>query len=284
MGAEVSRQLIAAGKKLVSVSHRTAPASDVISMQADIEDIASLEKIFKAYPVGTIVHMAATLTTNSNQNPDLAFRVNILGSYNLLELAQRYGVKRFVYSSSYSALGYRPLQECPVDETIKPTPDSFYGHTKAFVEALGVSYAQKFGLQFAAGRMGAVVGPGQALSTSAWRMDIFNLLKTGGKIELKFDPQVKLSISGVEDTARALVTLTLAENPRHSIYNLPVDLLSAQQIADMVQALQPKIEFTFGSSANPEMPEMINTERFTREFTSYRHMPLAEALRHYQLS
>jgi nucleoside-diphosphate-sugar epimerase len=134
------------------------------------------------------------------------------------------------------------------------------------------------------GRMGAVVGPGNALSTSSWRMDIFNKLKTGGRIETKFAPQVTLAISLLEDTARALVTLALAEKNQHSIYNLPNDSLSLQQIAQMVCALRPDIEFSFGTSTDQDMPPLISADRFLQEFSKFRHVPLAEALRLYQLS
>jgi UDP-glucose 4-epimerase len=284
LGTEVCRQLIDAGQKVIDVRHKANPSNDVISMSADISDSKQLETIFQVHKISTIIHMAATLTTNSNQNPDLAFRVNVLGSNNLLELAHQYGVNRFIYSSSYSALGYCPIELCPVDESLAPTPDNFYGETKRFVETLGVSYARKFGFQFTAGRMGAVVGPGNALTTSAWRMDIFNMLKTGGKIETKFAPQVTLAISLVEDTARALVTLALAEKNQHSIYNLPNDSLSFQQIAQMVRKLRPDVEFSFGTSTDQDMPPLISAERFLQEFSHFRHVPLAEAMRLYQLS
>ena len=284
LGTEVCQQLIRAGQKVIDVRHKANPSSDVISMTADISDIQELETIFLAHKIGTIIHMAATLTTNSNQNPDLAFRVNVLGSNNLLVLTHQYGVKRFIYSSSYSALGSCPIEQCPVDESLAPTPDNFYGETKRFVEALGISYANKFGFQFTAGRMGAVVGPGNALTTSAWRMDIFNMLKTGGKIETKFAPQVTLAISLAEDTARALVTLALAKKNQHSIYNLPNDSLSLQQIAQMVRTLRPDIEFSFGTNTDQDMPPLISAERFLQEFSNFRHVPLAEAMRLYQLS
>jgi nucleoside-diphosphate-sugar epimerase len=176
------------------------------------------------------------------------------------------------------------MAECPIDETVIPTPCNFYGETKRFVEMLGIGYARKFGLEFAAGRMGAVVGPGRTLSTSPWRMDIFNLLKTGGKITTKFAPQVTLAISGVEDTARALVTLATAKKIQHTIYNLPNDSLSLQQIAGMVKDLRKDIEFTFGTSVEQDMPPRVDTERFNREFTQFKHMPLAEALRQFQNS
>jgi nucleoside-diphosphate-sugar epimerase len=284
LGAEVCRQLIGAGKMLVVIRHQASTAKEVISMTADISVIEQLEVVFQKYPIHTIIHMAATLSTNSNQNPDLAFRVNVLGSNHLLECTHKYKVKRFVYASSFSLIGFRPLADCPVDETLAPTPSNFYGETKRFVEMMGMGYAHKFGFEFTAGRMGAVVGPGNPLSTSPWRMDIFNMLKTGGKIVTKFAPQVQLPISGVEDTARALVTLATAEKLQHPIYNLPNDSLTLEQIRGMVKAIRADTEFSFGNSTELDMPLLLNADRFGKEFPNFKHMPLAEALLKYQQS
>lgn len=284
LGAEVFRQLTDAGFPLIIIRHRASTAENVITRTADISEFTQLESVFQDYPIQIIIHMAATLSTNSNQNPDLAFRVNVLGSNNLLECAQKYHVSRFVYASSFSMIGYRPLPECPVNEELVPTPCNYYGETKRFVEMMGMSYARKFGFEFAAGRMGAVVGPGKSLSTSPWRMDIFNMLKTGGTILTKFAPQVRLPISGVEDTARALVTLATALRVGHQIYNLPNDSLSIQDIADMVSKLRADAVFSFGTSTDVDMPPLIDTSRFTQEFSHFEHLPLSAALLKYQRS
>jgi nucleoside-diphosphate-sugar epimerase len=284
LGAEVSRQLMESGQNLVVIKHQSSTAENIVTMTADISQLDQLEMVFQKYPIQTIIHMAATLSTNSNQNPDLAFRVNVLGSNNLLECAQKFKVKRFVYASSFSLIGVRPLEVCPVDEEQSPTPCNFYGETKRFVEMMGMSYSRKFGFEFAAGRMGAVVGPGKTLSTSPWRMDIFNLLKTGGTILTKFAPKVRLPISGVEDTARALVTLAISERIKHQIYNLPNDSLSIQEIADMVSKLRTDAEFSFGTSTDVDMPPLMDTTRFTQEFSNFKHLPLFEALLKYQRS
>ena len=284
LGAEVCRQLVEAGHNLIVIRHQASTASNVITMTADISEAGQLEAIFEQYSIHTIIHMAATLSTNSNQNPDLAFRVNVLGSNNLLECAQKHQVKRFVYASSFSLIGFRPPEDCPVDENLAPTPCNFYGETKRFVEMMGIGYARKFGFEFAAGRMGAVVGPGKTLSTSPWRMDIFNMLKTGGKIVTKFAPQVRLPISGVEDTARSLVTLATAEKVRQQIYHLPNDSLSLEEIAGMVKALRADTEFVFGNSTEVDMPPLLATDRYNKEFSNFQHMPLAEALLKYQQS
>lgn len=282
LGIEVCKLLQKAGHKLVVIRHQSAPAGEVITHTADISKFEELETAFQAYPIQAIIHLAATLTTNSNQNPDLAFRVNILGSNNLLECAQKYKVGRFIYASSYSLIGYHPLEECPVDETIAPRPCNFYGSTKQFVEAMGISYANKFGFEFAAGRIGAVVGPGNALSTSAWRMDIFNFLNSGGKIAFKFAPQVQLPISEVVDTAKALVTLATAEKVAHPIYHLPNDSLRVEEIAAMVKSLREDIEFSYGTFTDVDMPPLLSSDLFYKEFPDFSHIPLIESLRKYQ--
>jgi nucleoside-diphosphate-sugar epimerase len=282
LGMEVCKLLQKAGHKLVVIRHQAAPAGDVITHTADISKIEELDTAFQAYPIQTIIHLASMLTTNSNQNPDLAFRVNVLGANNLMECAKKYKVKRFIYSSTYSLIGYRPLKECPVNEGIAPTPCNFYGETKQFVEAMGMSYAQKFGFEFAAGRMGAVVGSGNALSTSAWRMNIFNLLNSGGKIAFKFAPQVQLPISEVVDTARALVTLAEGEKVDHPIYHLPNDSLRIEEIAAMVKSLRKDIEFSYGTFTEVDMPPLISSELFSKEFPDFTHIPLNESLINYQ--
>jgi len=284
LGMEICNQLINAGYPLIAIQHQAPTAANVLSLPADITELEQLEAIFQKYAIQTIIHAASLLNTNSNQNPDLAFRVNVLGSYNLLECARKYQVKRFIYASSFSLIGHRPLEDCPVDESQIPIPDNFYGETKHFVERLGIGYALKFGFEFAAGRMGTLVGPGKATSTSSWRMDIFNRLKTGGPIITKYAPQVRLPISGVEDTARALITLATAEKLAHPIYHLPHDDLALEEVAAMVKSLRADAKFTFGDSTEVDMPPLISFQRFTDEFSNFKHLPLVEALLEYKLS
>jgi nucleoside-diphosphate-sugar epimerase len=284
LGSEVIRQLLGADCRIVNISHRTAPSAGVISEKADLTDIQQLEKVFQSYQINAIIHMAAALSSHSNQNPDEAFRLNVLGSYNLMEMSHQFGISRFVYASTFSLLGYREPEFGLADESLIPTPDNFYGETKQFVEALGVSCGEKFGFQFSSGRMGALVGPGQATASSAWRMDIFNKLRTGGDIKTKFSPQTIMIFSPVEDTARALVTLALAEENRHNIYNLPHDSLTFIEVRDYFTGLNPSIRFSFGSILEHDMPTRIDASRFTSEFPQFNHITLLEALKNYQSS
>ena len=80
---------------------------------------------------------------------------NIIGCYNLFEAARRKGVKRVVFASSNHAVGFYPRHHhIGIDVTVRP--DSRYGVSKAFGEALGSLYADKHGLRVLCLRIGNV--------------------------------------------------------------------------------------------------------------------------------
>ena len=82
---------------------------------------------------------------------------NIIGCYNLFEAARVAGVKRVVFASSNHAIGFYPRKKkIRTDVTVRP--DSRYGVSKAFGEALGALYSDKHGIAVTCLRIGNV-GP-----------------------------------------------------------------------------------------------------------------------------
>jgi uronate dehydrogenase len=80
---------------------------------------------------------------------------NIIGCYNLFEAAHRRGVHRLVFGSSNHAVGFYPRnRRIGADTHLRP--DSRYGVSKAFGEALGALYAYKHGLRVTCLRIGNV--------------------------------------------------------------------------------------------------------------------------------
>jgi uronate dehydrogenase len=79
--------------------------------------------------------------------------INIDGTYNIYEAARVKGVKRVIYASSNHAMGfYRRSTVVGQGET--PRPDSRYGVSKVFGEAVGRLYADKHGLETISLRIG----------------------------------------------------------------------------------------------------------------------------------
>jgi uronate dehydrogenase len=88
---------------------------------------------------------------------DQILQANIIGCYNVFEAAREAGVKRVIFASSNHAVGFYPRKrKIRTDVTVRP--DSRYGVSKAFGEALGALYADKHGIAVTCLRIGNV-GP-----------------------------------------------------------------------------------------------------------------------------
>ena len=86
---------------------------------------------------------------------ETVLQANIVGCYNLFEAARRQGVQRVVFATTNHVIGfYRRSQR--IDHAVPPRPDSRYGVSKAFGEALGRYYADKHGLRVLSIRIGNV--------------------------------------------------------------------------------------------------------------------------------
>ena len=117
---------------------------------ADLADLAAVKRIVAG--MDGIVHLGGY----SIEGPwPTILNSNIVGCYNLFEAAYRAGVKRVVFASSNHAMGFYPrTQKIGVDVTVRP--DSRYGISKAFGEAVGAFYADKHGLGVTCIRIGNV--------------------------------------------------------------------------------------------------------------------------------
>src|SRR5579864_4227472 len=151
-------------------------------VECDITDARQLQRVFEIESIGGIVHLAAILPTAAQREPALATEVNMHGSLNLLEMARRFGVRRFVVGGSLSVYGTCGEDQV-VSEADRAAPEDLYGAAKLYVEQLGAAYRQH-GLEFISLRTGRVVGSGARSSSSAWRSQIFELLASQDPAEI----------------------------------------------------------------------------------------------------
>ena len=119
----------------------------------DIRDMAALEKVMAG--IDCVVHLAGV---PEEAAWDQVLPLNIEGCYNVFEAARRCGVKRVIFASSNHAVGFH-RRERFIDNTVDPRPDSRYGVSKVFGEALGRLYADKYGLSVACLRIGTFRTP-----------------------------------------------------------------------------------------------------------------------------
>lgn len=119
---------------------------------ADIADPASSAALEQACRgVRAVVHLAGI---PNEADFDALRRANIDGTHQVFEAARRAGVPRIVYASSNHAVGFHE-SGAPLAADLAPRPDSLYGVTKAFGEALGSYYADRHGMDVVSVRIGS---------------------------------------------------------------------------------------------------------------------------------
>lgn len=91
---------------------------------------------------------------SSENRADLIHEVNVKGTYILYEAARKAGVKRILFASSNHVIGFHP-RESRLDADSPILPDSLYGVSKAYGEALALYYWQKFGIESLLCRIGS---------------------------------------------------------------------------------------------------------------------------------
>ena len=115
---------------------------------ADVTDLAALERVFEG--ADAVVHLAATAAVDSPW--EAVLEANVIGAYNVYEAAHRAGVERVVFASSNHAVGMYQWDDAgftdPSDPQIVPTsapvrPDSMYGASKVWGEAVGRYYVER---------------------------------------------------------------------------------------------------------------------------------------------
>jgi NAD+ dependent glucose-6-phosphate dehydrogenase len=157
----------------------TRTPADFPSHVADIADLGAIRPAFAG--MDAVVHMAGTPHVSSSWEEVL--RSNIVGTRNVLEAAREAGVERVVLASSNHAVGMYEIEAAPaiyadgdprvIGEDAAVRPDSDYGASKVFAEAMGRMYADRFGMRVVCLRIGSVLpdddptGP-SVLATAGW--------------------------------------------------------------------------------------------------------------------
>jgi UDP-glucuronate 4-epimerase len=183
IGYHVARALLAAGAAVVGLDNYNDYYDPALkrdrdrelrqfprftSITADLADLAALEELFRIHAPQKICHLAAQAGVRySLINPFAYQKANLEGFLNLLELAKREPVQRFVYASSSSVYG--GLTELPFSEEQRvDTPISLYAATKRANELMAHAYTHLFGLPTVGLRYFTVYGPWGRPDMAMW--------------------------------------------------------------------------------------------------------------------
>jgi threonine 3-dehydrogenase len=276
-GGEIGHGLI---ERLAGQSLRAIVTLDIarldpaISTKVDREITGSilergvLERVLAEFQVELIFHLAALLSTRAEFTPVTAHQVNVEGTLNLLEFAQREAESHgrpvvFMYPSSIAAYGLPDLEaktragKVKEDEWARPT--TMYGCNKLYCEQLGRYYA-RFYKQLAADRASGRVDfrcvrfPGLISAqtmpsggTSDYAPEMMHAAAKAEPYACFVRPDTRIPFMAMPDGVEAL--LGLASAPREQLsrtaYNVTAFNPSAEEIRSMVVRSFPGAEITW---------------------------------------
>src|SRR5882757_3679569 len=135
------------------VLHSRQPIPDLANNETNVVgDLSDLDSVLAAFEkADSVLHLGGI--ADEVDHADL-LHSNIVGTLNAYEAARLSSVRRFVYASSHHAVGFYPASEVLTERHL-PRPDSFYGVSKVYGEALGRLYVDKFHMQVVCLRIGS---------------------------------------------------------------------------------------------------------------------------------
>lgn len=148
--------------EVIGLGRNEGPYVDVL---ADVTDLDTLVDAFQG--ADAIVHLAATSAVDSSW--EAVLQSNLIGTRNVFEAARLAGVEQVVFASSNHAVGTYETENvpqlwdlgdlCQWDHTAEIRPDSYYGVSKVYGEAMARYYVDHHGMRAVCLRIGGVRSP-----------------------------------------------------------------------------------------------------------------------------
>lgn len=220
-----------------------------------VTDTQLLERVLAAFEIDLVFHLAALLSTRAEFTPVTAHAVNVDGTLNLLEFAQREGESHgrpvvFVYPSSIAIYGIPDLETKRrvggVREDEWNIPQTMYGCNKLYCEHLGRYYARHY-KQLAAhptarvdfrclrfpGLISATTLP--AGGTSDFAPEMIHAAASGRPYACFVRPDTRIPLMAMPDAIDALLQLANVAPAclRRTAYNVGAFSPTAQDIYDV---------------------------------------------------
>lgn len=288
ISGEVGTGLI---KKLHSQNYKVI-AADIKEPKSEIAkfihrfytcDISAKEKvdaIFEEQNFDIIFHLASILSTGGEKNPELAAKVNIDGTLNLLEAATNQSLKnkkaiKFIFPSSIAAYGLPDLEVKGKRKKVKENeflnPITIYGISKLACENLGNYFSKNYKLlgeidrnnliDFRCIRFPGLLSPDTVPSggTSDYGSEMVHAAAQGKDYECFVRPDTTIPFMAMADAVEVLTGLADApkNNLKSFVYNVHGFSVSASEIYEMTKKFFPKFEMTY--KINDERQRIVDS-------------------------
>lgn len=241
-----------------------------------------LHELVNRYRVTEIYHLAAILSARGEQNPKIAWDINMDSLFNVLDAAKERNLKVF-FPSSIAAFGPNtPKVSTPQDTITQPT--TVYGISKAAGENWCQYYFQKYGLDVRSVRFPGIIGyqslPGGG--TTDYAVDIYHKAILGEDFTCFLGPDTRLPMLYMDDAIQGVLQLMSAPKDKLSIrtsYNLAGVSFTPAEISAEIQKHHPdfKIHYApdFRQAIADSWPQSIDDQQARQDWNWHPQFDLA---------
>ena len=253
-GTYLARELLADDEEVVLFQRRSKLPPSAADLEGrveirsgDISNWVQVLEVLKKYDIDTVYHTAALLSKDCEESAANGFRVNVLGTVNILEAARILGVKDVIFVSSGATYGLNN----PPKKISNDTPqnaENMYTTTKVCCERLGEQYHRQYCVNFRAIRYAMVVGPTRQISYyyGDWS-GIMERTAQGQPYVVHSNPDAPCAYIYIKDAVRAMIELKKAEESRlrQRVYNVHGFMATLSEVAEQVKKHVPDARLTF---------------------------------------
>ena len=218
----------------------------------DVLEPVQIAEAVNKHKVDTVIHLAALLSAVGESNPALAWKINVDGLFNVLEIAREKNVSVFT-PSSIAAFG----PSTPKDHTPQDTlqrPNTMYGVTKVSGELLCDYYYEKFGVDTRGVRFPGLISyetlPGGG--TTDYAVHIYYEALKSGKYTCYLKEDTYMDMMYMPDALQAIIQLAEADPSKlvhRNAFNVTAMSFSPKEINAEIRKHIP--QFTMDYQVDP---------------------------------
>lgn len=215
----------------------------------DVLDNNQLKSIVEKEEITDIYLLAALLSATAEKNPEFAWRLNMEGLFNVLNLAKEGKIKKVFWPSSIAVFGPTTPKQATPQRTVME-PSTVYGISKQAGERWCEYYYEKFGVDVRSIRYPGLISykalPGGG--TTDYAVDIFYHAIEKGEYTSFLSKDTELPMMFMEDAVRG--TVELMEAPAEQIkvrssYNLSAVSFTPELLANEIKKYIPNFEIHY---------------------------------------
>lgn len=179
IGSHVNKELNKNGYETIILDNLSSGHKELIKwgefVQGDLKDIEEIRKVFKKYPIETVLHFSAFKAVGESViDPQKYYQNNVANTLNLLRVMLENNVKKFIFSST--AATYGDPKYIPLDENHPQVPINPYGESKLMVEHILRDYSKAYDFRYVALRYFNACGADLDGEIGEWQGSGLNLI------------------------------------------------------------------------------------------------------------